>query len=133
MRKQREVLPPSSGILAAWGPVRHWDGRRRGRKPGPSTVKSRRLRRWGALAAQPRTPRWTGLGGGGSTLKTARSDQGEPNPTMEATDPITRRRNWGRTSAWDPVVLLLNSDGLRNQWWGAISNRGKSVVGGRLR
>jgi hypothetical protein len=51
------------------------------------------------------------LGGGGSTLKTARPGQGEPNLAMEATDPITKRRIWGRTGAWDPAVLLLKSDG----------------------
>jgi hypothetical protein len=30
---------------------------------------------------------------------------------MEATDLTTRRWIWGRTGAWDPVALLLKSDG----------------------
>jgi hypothetical protein len=52
-------------------------------------VGSRRLRRWGAGgAAMHITTNQTW--GGGSTLKTARPGQGEPNPAMEATDPITR-------------------------------------------
>jgi hypothetical protein len=74
-------------------------------------VGSRRLRRWDAGGAAMHITTNRTWGWCGSTLKTARPCQGEPNPAMEATNPITRRQIWGRTGAWDPAVLLLKSDG----------------------